>query len=84
MIKKYQSTGRPRGRPRLGRHNKSLDDMLVVKCNVTILRKFKEKAKSMSGKPYTQVVRDIMDALIEDRLIIKISEKQKSYGELYK
>ena len=69
------------GRPHI---DQPFDDILVVKCNMTILKKFKDKAKNISGKPYTQVVRDIMDALIDGRLIIKMNKKQKSYGELYK
>ena len=62
----------------------TLDDNLVVRCNSTVLEKFKQTAERVAGKPYTLVMRDIMTALNEGRLRIKpTKEQKKSQQELY-
>lgn len=64
--------------------NDDLDDNLVVRCNSKRLKNFKRKAEQIASKPYTLVVRDIMDALNDNRLTITLAKGQKAHGELYK
>lgn len=60
-----------------------LDDKLALRCNSVVLKEFKIKAERITGKPYTMVLRDILLALVSNRLSIKPTKDQKNHGGLY-
>ena len=60
------------------------DTNLVVRVKSTALDTFKERSKLVTGKSYTVLTREIIDAFNEGRLRIVTTDEQKQlHGELY-
>jgi len=56
------------------------DGRLTARIDQEILDKFKVKCQTTLGRPYQEVVRELIEASVDDRLTIK---PRKQYKGLY-
>lgn len=65
----------------MSEEDNTLDDDLRVRINHQELEIFKNKSKRTTGKPYSVLVREIINAFNDGRL--RIIPTQEQTGELY-